>query len=66
MRKELKQDIILHLNDEFLHSIKGLNVKRVKKFMQLHFANKGDYSPYIWRVYVLSKWFKNFRIGGEN
>ena len=23
MRKELKQDIILHLNDEFLHSIKG-------------------------------------------
>jgi len=59
MRTELKEDIQLHLTDAFLHTIKGLNVKRVKNFMQLHFANKGDYSAYIWRVYVLSKWFKN-------
>lgn len=59
MRNELKEDIKLLLNDEFLNSIKGLNVERVKEFMQLHFSNKGDYSTYIWRVYVLSKWFKN-------
>ena len=62
MRNELKEDIQLHLTDAFLHSIKGLNVKRVKKFMRLHFANKRDYSPYIWRIYVLSKWFKNNRV----
>ncbi|MGB1448868.1 MAG: asparagine synthase (glutamine-hydrolyzing) [Flavobacteriaceae bacterium] len=59
MRNELKEDIKFHLTDEFLDSINGLNVKRVKNFMRLHFANKGDYSAYIWRVYVLSKWFKN-------
>jgi asparagine synthase (glutamine-hydrolysing) len=65
MRKELKDDIQLHLNDAFLESIKGLNIKRVKKFMRLHFANKGDYSAYIWRVYVLSKWFENNRSTNE-
>ena len=65
MRNELKEDILLHLNDEFLESIKGLNVKRVNKFMQLHFANKGDYSAYIWRVYVLAKWFKKNRSENE-
>ena len=59
MRNELKEDIIQHLNDDFLSSVKGLNAQTVKKFMQLHFNNKGDYSAYIWRVYVLSKWFKN-------
>ena len=58
MRNDLKEDIQLHLTDTFLHSIKGLNVKRVKKFMRLHFENKQDYSTYLWRVYVLSKWFK--------
>lgn len=62
MRNELKEDIQSHLTEEFLDSIKGLNVKRVKNFMRLHFANKGDYSAYIWRVYVLSKWFKNNRV----
>lgn len=66
IRNELKEDIQLHLTDAFLLSIKGLDVNRVKKFMRLHFANKGDYSPYIWRVYVLSKWFKNNRIEGKN
>jgi asparagine synthase (glutamine-hydrolysing) len=59
MCNELKEDIQLHLTDEFLGRIKGLNVKRVKKFMRLHFTHKGDYSAYIWRVYVLAKWFKN-------
>jgi asparagine synthase (glutamine-hydrolysing) len=62
MRNELKEDIQSHLTEEFLDSIKGLNVKRIKNFMRLHFANKGDYSAYIWRVYVLSKWFKNNRV----
>ena len=65
MRNELKQDIQLNLNDEFLDSVKGLSVKRVKNFMRLHFANKGDYSAYIWRVYVLSKWFENNRCTNE-
>ena len=58
MRNELKEDIIVHLNDDFLNSIACLQSKNVKKYMQLHFDNKGDYSPYLWRVFVLSKWFK--------
>ena len=66
MRNELKEDIQFHLNDEFLHSIKGLNVKRVKKYMRSHFANERDYSSYIWRIYVLSKWFKNNRVEEKN
>jgi len=58
MRNELKEDIIVHLNHDFLNSITCLHTKNVKKYMQLHFDNKGDYSPYLWRVFVLSKWFK--------
>ena len=58
MRNELKEDIIVHLNDDFLNSIACLHTKNVKKYMQLHFDNKGDYSSYLWRVFVLSKWFK--------
>ena len=62
MRNELKEDIIMHLNDDFLNSIACLHTKNVKKYMQLHFEGKGDYSSYIWRVFVLSKWFKNEQI----
>ena len=62
MRNELKDDIKLHLSDEFLQSINGLNINRVKKFMRLHFTNKQDYSTYLWRIYVLSKWFKINRV----
>ena len=65
MRNELKEDILYHLNDEFLDGIRGLNVKKVKNFLQLHFSEKGDYSTYIWRVYVLSKWFENNRSTNE-
>tara|TARA_B110000971_G_scaffold160450_1_gene163996 strand:- start:497 stop:2302 length:1806 start_codon:yes stop_codon:yes gene_type:complete len=62
MRNELKEDIIVHLNDDFLNSIECLHTKKVKKYLQLHFDNKGDYSSYLWRVFVLSKWFKNEQI----
>jgi asparagine synthase (glutamine-hydrolysing) len=59
MRNELKEDIIDHLNDDFLNSLECLNTKNIKKYMHLHFENKGDYSSYLWRIFVLSKWFKN-------
>ena len=39
------------------NKIECLNVENIKLFMKLHFQNKGDYSTYLWRVYVLSKWY---------
>ena len=59
VRNELREDIEIHLNDNFLNSLKCLNTKKFKKYMRLHFNGKGDYSTYIWRVYVLSKWFES-------
>ena len=56
-RNELKEDLIKHLNDDFFSKIECLNVENIKLFMKLHFQNKGDYSTYLWRVYVLSKWY---------
>lgn len=56
-RNELKDDLIKYLNDDFFDKIECLNVENVKLFMKLHFQNKGDYSTYLWRVYVLSKWY---------
>lgn len=56
-KNELKDDLIKHLNDDFFNKIECLNVENIKLFMKLHFQNKGDYSTYLWRVYVLSKWY---------
>ena len=56
-KNELKEDLILHLNDDFLNKMDFLNIKNVKLFLKWHFQNKGDYSTYLWRIYVLSKWY---------
>jgi hypothetical protein len=33
-----------------------LDVDKIQKLFQLHLTKDVDYSSYLWRVYVLSKW----------
>lgn len=60
IRNELKKEIVESLNDEFLSSVPNLDVQKFKKQMSLHMENKYDYSFSIWKLFVLSKWYKEF------
>ena len=56
IKGELKNEISLYFDEEKLNQIPGLNCNKAKKIFQKHLLNKADYSSYIWRIYVLSKW----------
>ncbi|WEK71723.1 MAG: asparagine synthase (glutamine-hydrolyzing) [Candidatus Chryseobacterium colombiense] len=60
IRTELKQEFVDNLQDDFLNQVPNLDVKKFKKMFKLHLAGKHDYSSYIWRVYILSKWYQEF------
>jgi asparagine synthase (glutamine-hydrolysing) len=60
IRNELKDEFIKNLSDAFLNQVPNLNVPKFKKMFQNHLDGKQDYSSYLWRVYVLSKWYQEF------
>lgn len=60
IRTELRQEFEENLSDSFLNMVPNLNVVKFKKMFQEHLIGKSDYSSYIWRVYVLSKWYQEF------
>lgn len=62
IRNELKKEIVENLNDEFLFSVPNLDIQKFKKQMSLHMENKYDYSFSIWKLFVLSMWYKEFNL----
>jgi asparagine synthase (glutamine-hydrolysing) len=60
IRKELREEFITNLSDDFLNQVPNLNVPKFKKMFKMHLEGKHDYASYIWRVYVLSKWSNEF------
>lgn len=60
IREELKEEFVENLSDDFLNQVPNLNVAKFKKMFQDHLEGKCDYSSYVWRVYVLSKWYQEF------
>ena len=56
IREELKEEITTYLKPEKLKAIPCLDHQKTEQLIQKHFNTKADYSSYIWRVYVLSKW----------
>ena len=60
IRKELKEEFVANLSDDFLNQVPNLNVAKFKKMFQDHLQEKADYSSYIWRVFILSKWYQEF------
>lgn len=57
---DLKADIEVELNDNFLNQLPNLNKNKFREQMRLHFNGTKDYSMNIWKIYVLSKWCKEF------
>lgn len=60
MRNELKAEFDGALHDEFLNKVPNLNIKKFKILLEEHMAGKDDHTPYIWKLYVLSKWYDKF------
>ena len=60
IRNELREEFISNLSDDFLSKVPNLNIHKFKTMFKEHLAGKYDYSSYIWRVYVLSKWYQEF------
>lgn len=57
---ELREEFVENLSDDFLNQVPNLNVPKFKKMFKMHLEGKHDYASYIWRVYVLSKWYQEF------
>lgn len=56
IRNELKEEISFYMTKEKLDQIPNLDIAKINKMFDLHMTKNVDYSKYIWRVYVLSKW----------
>lgn len=60
IRFELREEFVTNLSDDFLNQVPNLDIRKFKKMFQMHLENKHDYASYIWRVYILSKWYQEF------
>ncbi|MBO6880220.1 asparagine synthase (glutamine-hydrolyzing) [Winogradskyella sp.] len=60
MRKELKDEFLTALNDDFLNKVPNLNVEKFKTLLDEHMSGKAKHTPNIWKLFVLSKWYDEF------
>lgn len=60
IKNELNDEIISNLSDEFLFSVPNLDVSKFKILLKQHLGGKCDNTVYIWRIYILSKWYRKF------
>lgn len=61
LKNELKQDVLEKLNDDFLQKVPNLDVEKFKLKMKHYFEGKYNYSHIVWRLYVLSLWYDEFK-----
>ena len=60
MRHELRDEFDNALNDEFLNRVPNLNVQKFKTLYNEHMSGKENHRVYIWKLFVLSQWYKEF------
>lgn len=56
IREDLKEEVLGELTDEFLRSIPNLDIREVKRQIELHLSGKKDYSFTIWKLFILARW----------
>lgn len=61
MRNELRVEFDQTLNDEFLNRVPNLNITKFKRLYNEHMSGKADHRVYIWKLFVLSKWYDEFK-----
>ncbi|MDN3493747.1 asparagine synthase (glutamine-hydrolyzing) [Winogradskyella bathintestinalis] len=60
MRNELREEFDRTLNDKFLNRVPNFNVNKFKQLYEKHMSEKEDHTTYIWKLFVLSKWYDEF------
>ena len=58
-RNDLKEKILNNLNESFFKQVPNLDIEKVQRQIEEHYSNKYDHSTNIWKLFVLSIWFKN-------
>ena len=58
IKNELYDEFKQSLTHPCLHTIENLNREQLLVFFNKHISNKADFSTYLWRVFVLSKWLQ--------
>ena len=56
IRGDLKEEFTKYLSSKKLNEIENLDILKVQELFKMHITKDADYSSYLWRVYVLSKW----------
>ena len=56
IRGSFKDEFSKYLKTNRLKSIENLDIAKIQRLFELHLTTDVDYSAYLWRVYVLSKW----------
>jgi len=56
IRGTMKKEFMDYLSEDKLKNIENLDKTKIQMFLELHLKKDFDYSSYLWRVYVLSKW----------
>jgi len=62
IKNDLKEEILKELNDVFLNGVPNLNISKFKIQLQQYFEGKYDHSFSIWKLYILSLWYKEFKL----
>jgi asparagine synthase (glutamine-hydrolysing) len=60
IRQDLRDDVLKELNDCFLKKVPNLDIEKFKLQLDSHMKGTLDYSFNIWKLYILSKWYREF------
>ena len=56
IRGSFKDEFYKYLKTDKLKPIENLDIPKIQRLFELHLTTDFDYSTYLWRVFVLSKW----------
>ena len=56
IRDSFKDEFSIYLKTDKLMQIENLDITKIQRLFELHLTTDVDYSSYLWRVFVLSKW----------
>ena len=58
-QKELKEELLSLLSEDFLISQNIFNITYINKIVEEHMSNKENHSSKLWQLFVFQKWYKN-------
>lgn len=58
-QKELKEELLSLLSEDFLINQNIFNISYVNKIVEEHMSNKENHSSKLWQLFVFQKWYRN-------